>query len=437
MANSLNPTAANIISSLGIKGATASENLPGYVPVLGEDGRLDAKFIPANAASASLPPLSNVAYVDPYTDVASSDRKGSESAPFKSLYEAVSNFEPTSDAVSAKRVAFILSPGVYKETSAIRFPYGKTPYHVYIIGTGECRFTASTLVIRDFEEPEGGNRPSLFLHNILVSGALSVPDSDVDIKLFGTTRIGTLNAGEGSTLSIAPESRVDSTGIRKIFLADSYNVAYKSEPGSDTVTVGDELDRLGDRRIRIADITADDSGFHVGSDPVDVYASSYGSGGDVFDLSERDRVFAEGINNLFRNGKFTKVSAGSMSAGSIVADSIDVKELRMDAFALGGYRLEIDNFGYLVVVDGTDDPPRPPDTFVLIRDSVTGAVYVFGAAGGRLYIVDADAEYGSDSSDSSSSSYSPSVIDVLHVYDRDSGDEYNLYLENGRLVISQ
>ena len=139
MANALQPTAANIISSLGIKGATVSENLPGYVPVLDATGHLNAKFIPANAEQYAIQPLSDVAFVDPYTTVGFDSegtdvdtdpenmiRIGSIAAPFKSVTEAASRYAPTDAALAGKYAAFMLAPGKYDD-GEIAFPSARMP----------------------------------------------------------------------------------------------------------------------------------------------------------------------------------------------------------------------------------------------------------------------------------------------------------------------
>ena len=100
----------------------------------------------------------------------------------------------------------------------------------------------------------------------------------------------------------------------------------------------------------------------------------------------------------------------------------------MDALALGGYKLTIDTYGYLVVADGSQPLPPPPDSVVLIRDtgsSGEGAIYLLGVANGRLFI---------DPYDDGSSS---PVENVLNVYDPDTGYEYAVSVDNGRVVIDR
>ena len=122
----------------------------------------------------------------------------------------------------------------------------------------------------------------------------------------------------------------------------------------------------------------------------------------------------------------------SVTAQTIVADTIDVRELRMNAMALGGYKLTIDTYGYLVVMEGSIDPPRPPEHVFRLMDSVTGAIYILGVANGRLYLGEDDVDSSSDSSSSSSD-----VPKELTVYDPESGYTYSVTLESGRLLISR
>ena len=63
MAN-LSPTAANILSSLGIKGATVGENIAGCVPVLDANGKISVNLIPEGAAKLSVSSISNVVFVE-------------------------------------------------------------------------------------------------------------------------------------------------------------------------------------------------------------------------------------------------------------------------------------------------------------------------------------------------------------------------------------
>lgn len=431
------PTAANIISSLGVKGAISSipagedaSKYEGFLPVLDANGRLNANFIPPEAAQISIPTLSNVAYVDPYTDVeeyaadgSTRLRVGSVVAPFKSIEEAAANFSPTEDAKSGKYVAFVLAPGKYEDTE-MRFPSGRSPLSVYLIGTGNCIFASNitTFSIYGMSSASGGRRPVLFLQNVYMAGEILV-STGADAVVIGKTYVHQLSVGSGSKVSIASDCRVDSTNAGTVaFLSEDSRIGNTSGVKGDTVK--DAVGRLGRRKVRISKITADSSGIDIDSSSfVDISeTSSSGDSFGVFDLRMRDRVLVESIKRLFDRGK--NIVADSVTANTVVADSVRTKELRMDSLALGGYRIEIDAYGYLVVSDGSATPPRPPDSVVLLRDTVDGALYMLGVSNGRMYIAGADDE---------SSSSDP--VEVMTVYDPDSGTEYAVSVEEGRLVI--
>jgi hypothetical protein len=427
------PTAANIISSLGVKGAISSipagedaSKYEGFLPVLDANGRLNAKFIPPEVAQISIPTLSNVAYVDPYTSIQESSlRVGSIVAPFKSIKEAAANFKPTDDAKSSKYIAFVLAPGKYEDTK-MQFSPEQSPLSVYLIGTGNCIFASNitTFLISGMSSASGGRRPRLFLQNIYMAGEIAVDVfSGADTFVIGKTYVHQLSVGSESNLSIASDCRVDSTDAGTVvFLSEDSRIGNTSGVKGDTVK--DAVGRLGRRKVRIPKITTDSSGLDINSSSfIDISeTSSSGDSFGVFDLRVRDRVLVESINRLFERSK--NVVADSVSAKTVVADSVSTKELRMDSLALGGYRVEIDLYGYLVVSDRSATPPKPPDSVVLLRDTVDGAIYTLGVSNGRMYIAEAD--------DGSSSS---APVEVMTVYDQDSGTEYTVSVEDGRLVI--
>ena len=437
MGNALNPTAANIISSLGIKGATVGENLPGYVPVLDDSGHINANLVPANAAQLAIPAISNAAFVDPYTAVKEFDtegrrlRTGSIVAPFKSLEEAAANFQPTEEAKLYGYVAFVLAPGTYSDDS---IQFKNSPSSVFLIGLGECRFGSSTVAM--FGMSSGAD---LVFQNIRTEYTISVIGSP-SVTCLGRTRINQLLAGTGNTskLKLSPESRVSSTDIGDVsYLLEAANVGYarrgSSSPEFPEGTVGKELETLGRRKIRIANITADSSGFDIDSTTPYIDLSAESSGGEeIFDMRSRDAILVRGINQIFEKGE--DISAVTVTADTVTADIIEARELRMDSIALGGYRLEIDNYGYLVVADSAADPVKPLDCVVLIRDTGdrdAGAVYVLGISDGRMFIERAE-DY--EDSPSDSSSYDE-IHDSLEICD--SGQEYTVTVENGRLTITR
>lgn len=438
MANAFSPTAANILSSLGIKGVTVSESKPGFVPVLGSDGKIDAALIPANAAQLAIPSLGGVAVIDPNTDVAASVRKGSMEAPFKSLAEAAEKFVPSEAAYASKRIGFLLMPGKYEDGSVVFSilppadpEYGEVrwlPDYVYLIGLGECNFSSSVTL---YGIPNGKN---LFLQNIVAYNAVTVMSSGVSVTCAGKTYIGTLTATGSLVLGLSSESKVESTNATKVYLSDAFHVGNVPDPdGTDSypavkgTTVGHALARLGHRKIRLSHLTVTSSGVDAGSSYDDISAESAGDGYDVFDLRSRDRTLAAAINGFVRLAK--KGEFATVTAGTVVADVVKTKELSISSLSLGGYKLEIDMYGYLVVAGGNASPPRPMGSTVLIRDSVTEELYCLGVSDNRLYVEPVE----EDSSDSSSYPYDIYILDVI---DPDSGLEYELRILDGRLVIS-
>lgn len=432
MANALSPTAANIISSLGIRGATVAEPLAGYVPILGPDGKLSAEFIPADAAQMAIPPLSNVVFVDPYTDVDEDLQKGSAAAPYKSLSKAAARFKSTEVGASALRLSFLLAPGIYDEPT-VSFSHSpetefqKAPRNVYFIGIGQCTFL-NNLAIVGMDTSAG---QSVLFQNVVTSGTVSVSGAPV-VTCLGNTSIANLVIGDSEsqmgTLKLSPESRVSSTNAANVvMMADAAHVANDlSASGVAGSTVSDALKRLGERKIRIARVSKGSSGFDVGSSTVDVSASSAGSF-DVYDISASHRMLAEGINEMFRNGKFSSVTADVVTATSVVATNASIRNLDIDALTLGGYSIEIDAYGYLVVVDGSTPTPAPPESVIMLEDVTTGATYVLGVSRGRLYLK-LESDEGSSGAD---------VQHAIKVYDPDDANRtYDIYVDNGRLMIA-
>ena len=437
MGDTLNPTAANIISSLGIKGATVGENLPGYVPVLDASGHINANLVPANAAQLAIPAISNAAFVDPYTAVEEFDtegrrlRTGSIVAPFKSLEEAAENFNPTAEAKLYGYVAFVLAPGTYSDSS-IRF--ANSPSSVFLIGLGECRFGSSTVVMFGMS---GG--ADLVFQNIRTEYTISVIGNPA-VTCLGRTRINQLLAGDGNTssLRLSSESRVSSTDIQDVrYLSEASNVGYSrrgpSSPEFPEGTVGRELERIGSRKIRIANVTLGSSGFDIGSSESyeDISAGS-SSGMEFFDLRARDALLVQGINRLFDKGG--NIVAITVDAGTVTADTVKTKELDIDYLTLGGYRLTIDTYGYLVIMDGDETPVPPPSGIILIRDTGPngyGAIYAIGISDGRLYVEKFDGSEGS----SGSSSSAQTVYDILPISDGDN--RYSVTMVDGKLIVTR
>lgn len=424
MRTDLSPTAANILSSLGVKGAAQSipsgargSDFAKFIPMLDENGKLNASFIPADAAQLSIPPLSDVAFVDPYTETAefAADgitrlRVGSIVAPFKSISEAAANFSPAQDASGAKFISIVLASGRYEDTVA---QFQSTPSAVAVIGIGDCVLAASPLVLAGLS-----SGASVIFQGVRTSQDVTIQGVS-SVTCLGRTSIGRLNVGSGTRLVLSADSRVSSTDASDIrYLSEASNVGNTSNvPGK---TVDAALRRLNGRKIRIAYITEGSTGLDIGSSCVDVTAESSG-GFDVYDLSTREKAIAAAINKFIKKSK--DITAETVTADKVVTDTLEAKTLEIDSILLGGYRLGLDMFGYLVVVDGSKPHPEPPDGIVLIRDTGTsgaGAVYVLGASDGRLYIDRYESETGTP-------------VDALEI--EDAGETYTVTVEDGRINI--
>lgn len=419
MANGLSPTAANIISSLGIKGAiseipagVSASAFAGFLPVLNEEGKLDAQMISARAAQEALPTTTNVAFVD--QSVASGTAKtGSIVAPYGTIAEAAAN----SAARNGESLVIILSPGSHAGGTATfaTYPNGNRLGRLYIIGLGLCSLTGSLTI-------EGlASGAAVFFVDMYVSGnnTVTITSSAPHVSCLGSSQIGVLNGPQGdvnSSLLLSPESRVSSTNIENIdFTADAEHIKYSNG------TVADTLDRLDARRIRIAKITAGSSGFVI--DGSSYLAAESGSSFEAYDLFNHDKRIVEGVNKYVKAGR--NLDVDTITADKVTAGVVETDELKMSYLTLGGYRIEIDPYGYLVVTDSADSPVAPPKNLLLLEDSVTHIIYGIGIASGRAYAVNLEDE---------SSSYSGAVT-VLHVTEDGTGNVYDLTMEDGRLII--
>lgn len=420
----LSPTAANIISSLGVKGAVdkiptgaTGSSFGGYVPVLNADGKIDLSFIPPGAAAISVTRFHNVAIVDPGAVDDGSPRTGSVIAPYITIREAASSF--TADEGHdghASRCAILLMPGKYDDEEAL---FAVLPKEALIIGIGECVLGSSPFYVSGL----GGK---LTLVNIVSNGTIRVVGAS-EIQCLGKCYIHTLSAS-GSRLKLSADSRVESTDIANVaYLSDASRVGYTTNPdtGATETTVKDALDRIDGRRIRITNITADSSGFDIAEPEYTDVSPEKISGREIYDLTDFGRVLVEGINRLVRLGRNPEFD--TVTADKVIANSVETKALKMDALVLGGYKLAIDTYGYLVIADG-DEPITPPKGVIFIEDtgdSQRGQLYMIGVANGRMYIENAD--------DGSSSS--PEAVQVIHITDANTGAEYAITMENGRMKI--
>ena len=412
MDKALSPTAANIISSLGIKGAVsdveagqAQSSVAGFVPVLGENGKLNAKFIPSDSVTMQVDPLTNVYVVDKSSG--SDVQTGSVVAPYKTINGAASSIETDESG----RCAIIVAPGKYTGSDNTWMRFSGSPSKVFVIGVGECSFDSDDVVISGVSS--GG---SVYLQNIRTNSNLRIVGCS-EVVLLGRSFVGGEAHVEGARLILSPESWVAST--------DSVNVSYTSEAsriGNDSnvggKTVKDAIENVGGRVIRTAAIHLDSSSIDIGSSYDDIEVESSG-GVRFYDLRDRDRVIVDGINKLIKLGK--NIVADSVVAKKIVADEISAGSIDMAAIQIGGYKLTMDNLGYLAIADGSYEP-HPPGSAIYIKDDVTGIVYLIGIANGRMY----------RSADDGSSHEETEIV----VIDPETGIEYGLDMSEGRLYLA-
>lgn len=418
MANALSPTAANIISSLGIKGATVGENLPGFVPVLDENGKISVGLIPDDAAKMAVESMSNVVFVDPYTgEDDQSARTGSIVAPFKTISEAAARSTP-----AGGRIAVVLAPGVYGDGGVA---FAGSPNYVYLIGVGECVIDADPMAISGLGQSPGRS-PELFLSGLSSSHAINVVGS-AKITLLGNTRVRSLNAAEGSTLSISADSRVDSTSVSKVYLAGDDRVGNASSVPGDTVL--DALDRLGSRKIRVARISGSGSGIDVMSSYEDVGADSFG-GFDAYDMRARDKAIVGSVRDLY--SKLANLNAETVTAGDVTATgTLRANTISIDALRLSGYDVLVDTYGYLVVSEGGSH--GKDDGAWILRDVADGSLWLLGVDGGRMFVERYYEDGSSSPDDGSSSPYD--VVDEIDLLD--GGYTYKVTISNGRMAITR
>lgn len=414
-------TAANIISSLGVKGATwcippgtDGASFGGFVPVLGPGGKLDISFIPEGAAELSVQRLHNVVIVDPGTTATT--RTGSIIAPFKTISEAAAAL--VIDAEAESDYTILLTPGVYDAQEDASVLFAASPKAVYIIGLGKCQLKHAATTFSGIDY--GG---SLTLVNICTTGNISVPNC-ASVTCRGVTSIsGTLSTLSTSVLYLAPEAFIATTTANEVrYLSDTGRIGNSSNV-ADSKTASDALNRLNSRLVRVSTMTEDEDGHLVEGAAEDIPAAADSSKNlDFYDLSHHEHTLVAKINNLVdlsKNGV-----AETLQAKTVTADSIYAKELRINAINLGGYLLAVDAFGYLVVSD-SGTPPDPPSEAILIRDSDTGIVYKIGMSDGRLYIVD---EY--DDQDDPGE-----VSTIIPIVDSETGLKYEVFMESGRLMV--
>ena len=414
---SFDPTAANVIASLGVKGATVGKTTgseyQGYVPVLDENGKLSASLIPADAALDAIPPLSNVVYVDPRTTVDAGSQKGSVLAPFSSLATAAQKFVPTDSAKTSGYITFVLAPGKYDD-NGMTFPSERRPSCVSILSLGECLFAAGTFTISNLAD-----RSMVVFRDITTSASTNVIiNAASDVYVVGRSYIRYLKANDGSNLSITAESKISEIGwtVATTYLANDKRIENTSCISGETVR--DALDNIGTRTIVVSDVKFDSGSKKFTADSTKEISES----GNAYDLSAHDKILVEGINALFADTQDLNVN--SINADTLTVDTANISTLNITALKLGGYKITIDTYGYLVVMDASEESVQPPEKVVMLYDSADQSYWTLGVEnGGRLYVTKSDEGDASQAEDS------------LTVYEDDT--KYSLSMNNRRLSIKK
>lgn len=332
------PTAANILASLGVKGAIgmipegeSPSSYAGFVPVLDEDGKLNIKFIPSLAVESTVAPLKNVVVVDPGSSA--SEETGSVIAPFKTI-DAAARAAKTD---ASGRCAILLVPGRYPAANNSIAQFSNTPSEVFFLGVGECVLDATTFNV-------GGlaSNGSVFFRDIVAESCVKMVNSGT-VTCLGRTHFGRLELGAGSKLMLSSEARVDSTDADRVsYLSEASRIGNDSSARGNTVK--EALDGLHVRKVRISNITAGDSCFSYDSNSyVDVEAGSSG----VYDLRRFEKVVIDGINKFVKKSQSLDVE--SVTASAVTADEVEADVLKTETIVLGGYRISTDPQGYLVV----------------------------------------------------------------------------------------
>lgn len=417
---SLSPTAANIISSLGVKGAAASgasppSSLAGFLPILGPSGKLDASFVPADAAQVSLPTLADAAYIDPQTSTGDDVRRGSIVAPYRSLGEAAASFTPSLQAQMDGFVAFVLAPGAYTSAAdaTVAFKSSFHPKTVVIACAGQCKFI-STVAVTGL-----ASGATVYLRDMTLPGFSA---AGARVVCLGRTVVS--GAVTAASLSLSADSSVGGDRPGSVaLLADSDRVGDRSS--LEAGTVSGAIDALAKRAIRRARLTGCHSTLSADvSNPVDVAADKNG----VYDMSDRDSMLVSAIRDLY-----SKVGQGSMTVETLTAGKVVTTTLSIKALELNGRTVRIDAFGYLVV-EGTSASSGSADASgsVVLRDQAEGdgRMWLVGVSSGRLFVE----EYAAPEDDDGDGETVEAVDDI----DLDDlGTSYKVTMNGGRLVVTR
>lgn len=309
--NKLNPTAANILSSLQIKGATTGTGPDkyGYVPILNAEGKLDIGVIPLDSISTdiSIQGLNATAFVDLKSE--SDNPDGSIAKPFRTLQAAIS----ATDSSGNPFEYFILAPGDY---GSVELDFqGHSGTTVYFIGSAQF----DTLTVRNYET----GFLSVFI-NVSANKLMMATPEFASVTLLGYCQFGEVRGVLSSDDEVTADVYLQAVNIgpcatllsQPVNAAKLTYVASAGRIGNDHTaslilgaSVADALKRLQGKRLRLPIFKVD---------PFD-HQISY----DLEDLQSREDASAETDYYSFERFATTLVEALNAAFYS-EGDDIDV-----------------------------------------------------------------------------------------------------------------
>lgn len=341
--NRYNPTFANILSSLKVKGATITGGTgkEGHVPVLNENGELDLSVIPVSSIENSLTihPLS-IAFVDANDSRDIDNRDGSIALPYTNL----------SDAVSAGFSNFILTQGGYGDArSEINNESNLT---INIFGLGDTIFSSLTLV--------GIKKGTVLrLYNIDIQGSLifdSPGEKDCAIYLEGKSSVASFVSNtDPVSIYVGAHAKITSAGNNATvsYLSSSGRVQNDSQHVNGE-TVADAIDSLGIRKIKIPIFVANSRGIFVDSSASSSYDEiSVPSDGDTYSIVTIGTTLVAAMNALFhKNGDspiYNDVTATNIATTNVNTTTLTTQTLNFGTTESIKAAVTVDSNNFLVV----------------------------------------------------------------------------------------
>jgi hypothetical protein len=347
--NSYSPTAANILASLKVRGAsvTGGEGKGGYVPVLDQNGKIDVSVIPEGTIESlvQIPPLPDVAFVDLGSTVPSDRATGSIAAPFKTLQQAASD--------SRRYQNFLLTGGNFGDVTLTINNTSEKP-KVRIFSLGSSVFANLTF--------DGYANGTVFeFYNISVATVLRFANNtSCTVAMFGNCSVAQIQATDEDghvDVFVDPSVTVTSTTGSNITvrnLAAGKRIANDSSKVAGG-TVTDALDRLHDRQVRIPVFTGDATGLHA-----DTHRDVPNDEGiNAYSLLTLGAELVAAINGVFHKDNdsptYDTVTATKVAAATVVTPAAVVQKVKFGVEGDVKAVVEVDSDGFLVVVQDTQD----------------------------------------------------------------------------------